>query len=169
MKRSFKALTRASLFALAFAAAPAMAEVVLNSDGTGFVGKGDVQLAFGWNNAQLQANASALTFSYENLTVFSYTCTWLNGNETKTQTRTKRETIGIESDVTFDARRVNQVSGFILEGFDESFTESGDIPAVGDECPGYKGTGATVTAVEQQGENIGGLFVTHADVSKQLL
>src|SRR5918996_4693526 len=28
------------------------------STGTGFVGKGDVQTAFGWNNKQLQNNAS---------------------------------------------------------------------------------------------------------------
>jgi hypothetical protein len=28
------------------------------------VGKGDVQLAFGWNNAQAQQNAQALSFTY---------------------------------------------------------------------------------------------------------
>jgi len=28
----------------------------------GFVGKGDVQTALGWNNAQLQTNASAVKF-----------------------------------------------------------------------------------------------------------
>jgi len=32
--------------------------------GTGFVGKGDVQVAFAWNNKQLQANASGVSFSF---------------------------------------------------------------------------------------------------------
>jgi hypothetical protein len=32
--------------------------------GTGFVGKGDVQVAFGWNNKQLQTNAGTVKFSF---------------------------------------------------------------------------------------------------------
>lgn len=43
--------------------ASALAAVTFDaSTGTGFVGKGDVQLAFGWNNKQLQANAAGVTF-----------------------------------------------------------------------------------------------------------
>ena len=42
----------------------ASAAVILNADGTGFVGKGDVQLAFNWNNATLQKNAVDVRFSY---------------------------------------------------------------------------------------------------------
>ncbi len=46
------------------AAAPATASVSFDSStGTGFVGKGDVQTALGWNNAALQKNASSLTFT----------------------------------------------------------------------------------------------------------
>jgi hypothetical protein len=46
-------------------AIPAMASATstVNPDGTGFVPKGDVQSAFGWNNAGLQANALAVTFT----------------------------------------------------------------------------------------------------------
>lgn len=43
--------------------ATATASVTLNSDGSGFVGKGDVQAAFGWTNAKLQQNAGGVTFS----------------------------------------------------------------------------------------------------------
>ena len=47
--------------ALLFAVAIASASVTFNpATGTGFVGKGDVQLAYGWNNKQLQDNAVAL-------------------------------------------------------------------------------------------------------------
>jgi len=42
------------------------ATVTVNNDGSGFVGKGDVQAAFGWNNAQFQRNAAAVTFSLAN-------------------------------------------------------------------------------------------------------
>jgi hypothetical protein len=42
----------------------ASAAVTLNANGTGFVGKGDVQTAFGWNNKQLQTNATGVSFSF---------------------------------------------------------------------------------------------------------
>jgi hypothetical protein len=45
--------------------APAANAAVTFNDttGTGFVGKGDVQVAFGWNNKQLQTNATGVSFS----------------------------------------------------------------------------------------------------------
>ncbi|WP_028050393.1 hypothetical protein [Cellulomonas sp. URHD0024] len=39
------------------------AQASVASSGTGFVGKGDVQSALGWNNAKLQDNAEKLTFT----------------------------------------------------------------------------------------------------------
>jgi len=43
----------------------ASAAVTFNeTNGTGFVGKGDVQVAFGWNNKQLQTNAKDVSFSF---------------------------------------------------------------------------------------------------------
>jgi len=43
----------------------ASAGVTFNeTNGTGFVGKGDVQVAFGWNNKQLQTNATGVSFSF---------------------------------------------------------------------------------------------------------
>jgi hypothetical protein len=48
--------------------------------GEGFVGKGDVQLAFNWNNKQLQDNADGVSFSVESTvaTEVSWTCTNTN-------------------------------------------------------------------------------------------
>ena len=61
---------------------PAAAQAAVTFDpatGTGFAGKGDVQLAFGWNNNQLQTNAGQLTFRSERSTVkvteVSWACT----------------------------------------------------------------------------------------------
>src|SRR5688572_19435502 len=45
------------------AGSAAHASVTMDDTGHGFVGKGDVQTALGYNNAQLQANAGTLTFS----------------------------------------------------------------------------------------------------------
>jgi hypothetical protein len=55
-------LSVAMLGALAVPAV-ASASVAVDSNGMGFVGKGDVQVAFGWNNATLQKNAAGVTFT----------------------------------------------------------------------------------------------------------
>ena len=59
------ALTLAGTAVVALGSAGvASAAVTFDSDtGVGFVGKGDVQLAFGWNNTQLQKNAPGVAFS----------------------------------------------------------------------------------------------------------
>src|ERR671918_1859956 len=44
------------------AGSPALQVTVNPADGTGFVGKGDVQLIFGWNNKALQDNAGSVEF-----------------------------------------------------------------------------------------------------------
>lgn len=55
----------ATFVALALTVGTANAAVTFNeTNGTGFVGKGDVQMAFGWNNKQLQTNASTVAFSF---------------------------------------------------------------------------------------------------------
>jgi hypothetical protein len=50
---------------LAIIPAAASASVTYDAaTGKGFVGKGDVQTAYGWNNAALQANAAGVTFAF---------------------------------------------------------------------------------------------------------
>lgn len=65
MRRISKvALIAATTTALALGgASAAQAAVTIDSAGSGFVGKGDVQTALGLNNAQLQAKAGSLKFT----------------------------------------------------------------------------------------------------------
>src|SRR4051794_6653668 len=58
----FAAVAATTLIALGVASS-ASAGATLNTDGTGFIGKGDVQTALGYNNAQMQANAGNLKFT----------------------------------------------------------------------------------------------------------
>lgn len=127
------------------------------STGTGFVGKGDVQLAFGWNNAALQKNASAVTFGYEAKDTYDAECYW--------ETTTGKGTIivhdinvpkhvDVNSTVNGDPRQLKgqtQFTGYILKGFG-SVTPTGTAPLVGDACPGGNpGTVINVTLVSSTG------------------
>ena len=64
MRRITKVATvaTATLIAIGVASA-AQASVTIDADGKGFVGKGDVQTALGYNNSQMQANAGSLRFT----------------------------------------------------------------------------------------------------------
>lgn len=76
--------------AAVFQVGAAQASWTLNVDtGTGFVGKGDVQLAYGFNNAQMQARAYDLGFYLEAFQNFEAVCTWTTGS-ISCQTDTRR-------------------------------------------------------------------------------
>jgi len=59
---------RKALMAAVVAASLALAATALaanvDSTGKGFVGKGQVQSEFKWNNAKLQQNAAGISFSF---------------------------------------------------------------------------------------------------------
>ncbi len=90
--------------------------------GTGFVGKGDVQLAFGQNNKQLQDNAAGVIFESVTVTVTeqSWTCTRLDRDGNPADTTQERErtttttTEGVNSSV---ASERNQITGFTLTAY----------------------------------------------------
>jgi hypothetical protein len=96
-----------------------MREVIFDSTtGTGFVGKGDVQLAFGWNNATTQQNAADVDFRAVStaVTEVSWICTNSNNENTQERERTTTTSIaGVVDGVTRDRR---QVTGFNLTGYD---------------------------------------------------
>jgi hypothetical protein len=133
----------AVLFAVAvmFAAVPMFGAVVF--DGTtfpGFVGKGDVQLAFGWNNPQLQANASTVTFTYRIDERYSAVCRFTTGEGTpgeQVHTLTIPKNINVNSNIAYDARKNSQdkITGFNLLSFGTS-SGGGNVPVVGGTCPG---------------------------------
>jgi len=126
-------------------------------NGTGFVGKGDIQTAFGWNNAQLQQNAEDVSFSTVKTATYDVVCQWVTGEGTrgeKTHQVTQEETTEVNSDVVHKTRTNPQsaVTGFQLTGFGDT-TTSGDVPSVGDSClgEGAEGTVQSVNLVSESG------------------
>jgi len=105
--------------------------------GKGFVGKGDVQTAFGWNNAALQKNAELVTFTYVTTDTYTVTEVWATGNMEKptsinSHEITKTKILGISGAPNYDLRKVNgqkQWTGFILTGY------NGDPRVTGGELP----------------------------------
>lgn len=159
IKKSFSTMTTAVLLVATLAVAGAA--VTVNADGTGFVGKGDVQLAFGWNDHVLQANAAGVSFTYDSTDLYSGVCTFTTGEGTRGEqthnvAHTKKTVVN--SAVAYEVRKNPQikVTGWNLNGFGAS-TE-GAIPEVGGACVGFPGNGATWVSVELVSSS-GGLFV----------
>jgi hypothetical protein len=156
-------LTLAAAAAFAVVSTAAFATVTFDpATGTGFVGKGDVQLALGWNNAQLQGNAKGATFSYNTSTDYSAVCTWTTGEGTrgeKTHDVTHNTTTSVTDSVGYNARVHAQIDGFNLTGFGAT-TSTGDVPVVGGPCPGNAGTDGTWSSVTA-GATTGGLYVNY--------
>ena len=97
----------------------AVAPITLDTaTGVGFVGKGAVQSTFGWNNAELQANAAGISFSFEGNAVYEQSCVHLTGSEHKVVQKTFKKTLDLSSAVDFMARRNPQakITGFNLTG-----------------------------------------------------
>lgn len=119
------------------AAGLAYAAVTIDDDGVGFVGKGDVQDVFGWNNAQLQAAADDVQFRFNQSSVtttgYSWTCDRDAGPQTQERARTVTTTTSSYGVLSSAARVKKQVTGFNLNGYDgdvetEETTESNGQP-----------------------------------------
>jgi hypothetical protein len=155
-----------ALVAMLVAAGAVFAAVNFDSStGTGFVGKGDVQQVFNWNNKQLQQNASGVTFSYNATENYEAVCTFVTGEGTRgeqTHNVSRERSTTVDSAVAYDPRVKNQITGFNLKGFGDT-TSSGDVPVVGGACPGGPngGTWTSVTLVS----STGGLYVNFGGTS----
>ena len=119
-------------------AVPVRASVTFDpATGTGFVGKGDVQLAYGWNNAQLQANATSVTFTYVTTDTYEVVNAWATGNadnpvSLNSHIQTVTTTVGVNAVVDNDPRQMKgqkQFTGFILKGFGTTVVD-GTVPVV---------------------------------------
>ena len=134
--------------------------------GTGFVGKGDVQLFYGWNNQKLQQHAAFIDFQYNVSETTSWTCTktWYTGpNQTEHEVvQVRQNSTSIQGLLTTEGRNISQGvngpnTGFIISPAGALTVES-DGPAVG-SCPAqpsgfvYDGNAATTS-------NGGGLQIT---------
>jgi hypothetical protein len=156
--------------ATVFISTAAMATVTFDpQSGTGFVGKGDVQTAFGWNNSQIQKNAGGVTFTYNLTAVYDVTCEWqtvTGGPNSRVIIHdvTVPRHINVNDTVSYTARTQNQISGFILNGFG-SETDGATIPQVGDSCP--NGGDGTIVEVDETSYTAG-LFVNYGGNSVQI-
>jgi hypothetical protein len=143
------------------------------TDGIGFVGKGDVQTPWGWNDQKLQANASTISFFYDSTSTVGYSavCEFTTGEGTRGEkvhevTHKKEMTQALSSAVAYDTRKNNQnkVTGFKLSGFtgDAITVDSGGpVPFVGAPCPGNPGTEGVWTSVTiTSSSSTGGLYAT---------
>ena len=169
-----KKIISAALAATVFLASPASAIVTFDTlAGTGFVGKGDVQLAFGWNNAQLQARAGAVTFTYNAEDTYDVTCEWTTTTGRGTtiiHDVTNNRIVSVNSSIAYEARRNGgngQITGFNLNGFGTTLS-SGTVPVVGAACPQGGGIAdpdpeandGVITEVVETG-SLGGLYVNY--------
>jgi hypothetical protein len=120
------------------------------STGTGFVGKGDLQTPWGWNDTKLQTCASGISFYFhtEQSATYSAVCEFTTGEGTRGQrthlvTHTIDRVSAVNSAINYDARRNNQgrITGFNLTGVGASVStaSTGDVPVVGGPCPGNQG------------------------------
>jgi len=157
-------------FAVVFGSTAVLAEVVFDPDsGTGFVGKGDVQDAFGWNDAGLQTHATGVSFTYGYTSVYQAVCTFTTGAGTRGERTHKvphSEEMNVSSAVDVSLRRnpVSKVTGFNLIGFGDVFSESGEVPVVGAPCPGNPGHEGVWTSVVQLPGGNGGLYAHYGDL-----
>jgi hypothetical protein len=142
----------AGLLALGAMAFGTQADVVIDDAGVGFVGKGDVQSIYGWNNEGLQANAASVQFRYGASGQVTWLCEWWTGKAGTTMgggsgTLKYHSALSsselVASAVSYDARKnkVGQVTGFLLNGISPGF---GSEQNIGD-CGGY-GAGKTLVA-----------------------
>jgi hypothetical protein len=160
------ATVAAAAAATVLLAGPASAAVTFDpATGTGFVGKGDVQLAFSWNNADLQSNAKSVAFSYEVTDTYEAVCTFSTGKKVHHIDHKVKSVVA--STVAYDLRGKNQITGFTLTGLTGT-TSDDEAPVVTGPCMGNEGHEGTWTAVEKTG-SVGGLSATFATTTVLLL
>ncbi len=135
---TFTRAASVALVGIGLVASTAFAAVDFDpATGTGFVGKGDIQELYGWNNKQLNQNADDVKFRVvsETVTEVSWECT--NDNNDKVQERertTTTESTKVASHIERDNKK--QITGFILDGYGatQSSDSTTDGPAV-NSCP----------------------------------
>ncbi len=151
-----------------FTASAAYATVTFDpSTGTGFVGKGDIQEFFGWNNKTFQNNANGVTFSFFSTDTYRATCTWVTDEgtaEEQTHDIDRLTSTLVERNIVRESRmnskgKQGDITGFKLTGFG-SQTTTGNVPVVGGSCLGSDGADGTWTSVELISSS-GGLYVNY--------
>jgi hypothetical protein len=178
MRKSLLAAAAASVLV----SSAALAIVTFDpATGTGFVGKGDVQVAFGWNNATMQSRHTSVTFAVDNSVSYDVTCEWdtvTEGKNAKTIHHDVTNHHDISSSAALDAtsRKTGQYTGWFLNGYTDGGLSDATVPEVGDACPQGGGNStqdpaendAVVTAVENVTVG-GGTLTAYYGTSSRLI
>ena len=151
--------------------AAALAAIEWTPESGGFVGKGDVQSAFGWNNAGMQANSPAVTFVYEATGGYSFECEWWTGpdHNRRHHTNTKTAEMDVNAVITGTRRTTGQFTGWNLDPLGDvaaavDYPSDSDCGAVGNEMKSI-----VPGSIEPLSESSGGaLYAVHNGV-RQLL
>jgi hypothetical protein len=156
---------------LTLAAAGSASAYTMDSAGVGWVGKGEVQTVYGWNNKVMQDNVTGVSFQYRATGTYEVTCEFDTPGGThhvlvKTDTTSVNATVGSDSRNNSSGKQ-GPMTGWYLTGFGSTTTTGQAIPAVGDGCPGNSGLGA-VTSVTQTGATEGGLYAVWSGQYKLL-
>jgi hypothetical protein len=110
-----------------------LSKVSYSPEDGGFVGKGDVQTPFGWNNKTMQDNYLAVKFRYVASQEAEWECEWWTGptHNTKHHSNKQIGTLSVQSAVSFDVKKPSQMTGFILDPIDD-----GELEEVVPTCDG---------------------------------
>lgn len=137
MNRSTLVIAAVGIAASVLTTTSAFADATVDVDGVGFVGKGDVQSIYDWNNSSLQANASKVQFRFGREGETSWMCEGYNGANRYTLMKKTENSTGLYSDITYSARKntQGQITGFVLTGMNQSTLETEQL----EYCPPAKG------------------------------
>lgn len=147
----------------------AFAAVTFDPATGGFVGKGDVQTLFGWNNATMQANYAGVSFEYESSATYTFDCEWWTGPE-HNRTRhenTKTLTVGVAATAVTAQAKSNSsanltgwfLSPIAMSGTTSSGPTNSDCGAEGNEMKSI-----VPGSIELLSSSTGGLYVVHDGV-----
>ena len=128
MRKIILGLTAAAAIAAPVALAGSASAATIDAAGRGFVGKGEVQTAFGWNNAAAPKNQAAVTFTAKQPTTQALTQTvsqdgyrigTQQGTQHATQTGTQSGTMAVSQDLTCTFTNGNGTKTFHRDGVRE--------------------------------------------------
>ncbi len=153
MNRKFFLIS--SILILPFTAA---ASVSYDDAGVGFVGKGDIQSVFDWNNQGLQNNAVHLQFRMLMPSAGTWKCAGFNPQGHWVVQSQSSESQSVNTAVNFDSRKnkTGQITGFILSGMNSqqspTFTSMASCEAPNDKWTSYGLVDGSVSYANEDAE-----------------
>jgi hypothetical protein len=138
--------------AILMASVSANAAVNVDEDGVGFVGKGDVQSVYDWNNSMLQANAHLIRFKFSGAGTASWTCEGVNPAGNIVRSDVRDQDVRTNAHIGYDPRKNSQgqITGFILTGFKGNATTDNPVGTCGASV-GFKVPFQLVSEINYEG------------------